>query len=135
MKYDKLNPSHQFSLRRMSVAIAILSAVLAITTAFPIFVAQNVTFNLLLYAPAGIVVLFATWLSKNRVRAIALLLTGAFAGWLASPRVLVNWGSYIPTFWDWFIVDFTSLGLWTLGGTLAAAAVNLVVDLLWQPKT
>ena len=119
---------HQFSLRRLLIAVTIISSVLALALTFPVATAELVTVNLLLIAPAGIVFSIAFWLSKNRRRTTIILIAGILLGWLLAPKLFVSW-SRPPTFWDEFRIDFDTIGLFMFGGAIAAAVLDFIVTL------
>ncbi|MEL7500577.1 MAG: hypothetical protein AAFN77_23495 [Planctomycetota bacterium] len=119
---------HQFSLRRMLIAVTIVGAVLAVAISFPIATAEWVTVNLLLIAPSAFVFNAAVWFSKNRQRTTIMLIGGVFLGWLISPKLFVSW-SRPPTFWDEFNIDFDTIGLFMFGGAIAAAVLDIIVTL------
>ena len=117
---------YQFSLRRLLIAVTIISSVLALTLAFPIAIAELVTVNLLLIAPAGIVFGIAFWLSKNRRRTSIIMIAGIVLGWFLAPKLFVSW-SGPPTFWDRFRVDFDTIGVFMFGGAFTAAFLDFIV--------
>ena len=62
-----------FTLWRMMLGVTVVAVVLALARAFPVFVVQFVTVNLLLAAPALSVLSVATWLSNNRRRTLIVI--------------------------------------------------------------
>ena len=113
---------HQFTTRRLLANVTVLAVVLALVIAFP-GPARAVTILLLLYSPAILISAFAIWRSRKRLRTIPLMLSFVFAAWLLSPRLFVSWAG-TPTFWDLFMVDFTTVGLFTGVGALIAACID-----------
>ena len=117
---------HQFTTRRLLANVTVLAVVLALVTAFP-GVARAVTLLLLLYSPAILISAFAIWRSQKRTRTIPLMLSFVFAAWLLSPRLFVSWAGP-PTFWDLFMVGFTTVGLFTGAGALIGACIDACID-------
>ena len=116
----------QFSLRRFFFYITFLAGVLGVALAFPV-ATGSVTVKLLLVLPTLIVASLAYWLSRNRRLTLIVVAAGAFAGWLVAPRILVNWGRP-PTFWDHFLIDFNTVGIFAAGGALIFALIELGIS-------
>ena len=114
-----------FTLRRMMRVVAVVAVVMAFTQAYPVLAAQLVV-NLLLAAPALIVLSVATWLSPNRRQSLIVIGLAIFAGWLISPYIYVSW-SRPPTFWDRFKVDFNSIGLFMIGGAFVGVVMDMII--------
>ena len=130
MALPESNSKHQYSLRRLICALTVLSVVFAISAAYPVFVAEVITVNLLLCAPALLVLAIAVWNSKNPRRTLCIVLVGIFVAWFTAPRLMVNWGSYLPTFWDRFKVDFDTISVWVACGAVIAAGLDAITTLV-----
>ena len=115
--------SRQFTIRRMMFATAILAAVVALVRAYPVVIAELVTVNLLLVAPAAIVLLLAVGISRNRRRTFIVVGIFILVGWALSPTIHIG-GARPPTFWYRFKVDFYSIGMFMLGGAVAGAMLE-----------
>ena len=114
-----------FTLRRMMKVVAVVAVVVAFIQAYPVLAAQLVV-NLLLAAPALIVLSVATWLSPNPRQSLIVIGLAIFAGWLISPYIYVSW-SRPPTFWDRFKVDFNSIGLFMIGGAFVGVVMDMII--------
>ena len=115
------------------LGVTVVAVVLALARAFPVFVVQFVTVNLLPAAPALSVLSVATWLSNNRRRTLIVIGGAIFVGWLISPYIYVYW-SRPPTFWDRFWVDFYSIGMFMFGGAIIGAILDMMIRFA-MPKT
>ena len=102
---------NQYSLRRLFTNMTVLCVVLAIAIKFPIGTARFTT-TLLLFAPCLTVAAIACWLSHNRRRTLFVVLVGGFIGFLIAPRMFVSWARP-PTFWDRFLIDFRTAGIFS----------------------
>jgi len=108
------------------LGMSAVAAVLAIVQAYPVLVAELITVNLLLAAPAILVLLVALWLSGNRRRSLVVIGTSIIIGWLISPYIYVSW-SRPPTFWDRFRVDFYSIGMFMLAGAIVGTMLDFMI--------
>ena len=106
--------------------IAIVAVVLSLTQAYPVLVAELVTMNLLLAAPALAVFVVAALLSRNRRRTMLVVGISILIGWLISPTVYVSW-SRPPTFFDRFRVDFYSIWMFMLCAAIAGSILDLLI--------
>lgn len=120
---------NQFALRRLLVNLTVLALVLGFATAFP-GVTLSLILTLLLFSPAVVISVFAIWRSARRGRTIAWLLLGLFIAVLATPKIMANWGRP-PTFWELFMLDFSTIGI----GTGLGAFVSAIVDASLQPAS
>ena len=109
----------------MLANVTVLAVVLALVTAFP-DAARAVTLWLLLYSPAIMISAFALRRSSKRSQTVLLLSSFVLAAWLLSPRMFVCWARP-PTFWDDFMVYFTTVGLFTGVGALIAACIDAIL--------
>ena len=103
-----------------------VAAVLAIVQAYPVLIAELITVNFLLAAPAALVLLVRLWFSSNRRRSLIIIGISIFIGWLISPYIYVSW-SRPPTFWDRFRVDFYSIGMFMLTGAIVGTMLDLLI--------
>ena len=116
----------KFSLKKLLINAAVLCVVLGVALAFPVAMA-SVTVKLLLVAPTLGVAALASWLSRNRRLTLIVVAAGAFAGWILAPRVLTTWGRP-PTFWDHFLIDFDTVGVYAAAGAFVFALIEFGVS-------
>ena len=118
--------NNQFTLKRLFIAITILAAVLGFTTAYPVIAAKFTT-KLLIATPSLTVLLIACWLSSARRRTLITVDLAILVGWLLSPVIFVSWGR-IPTFWDYFILDFWNVGMYMFGAAIVGGIADWVYN-------
>ena len=120
---------NQFTLRRLLINVTVLALVLAFATAFP-SATLSITLTLLLFSPAIVISTFAIWRSSRRGRTIAWLLFGLLIAGLLTPKIMANWGRPL-TFWEVFMLDFSTIGIGTGFGAFVAA----IIDATFQPAS
>lgn len=119
-------PKQQYSLRRLLVCTVLFFGVLAAAVNFPILVASLITTKLLLFAPAIGVGAVAMWISRNRRRTLTVVFIGAFAGSLFAPSIMVT-RVIPPTFWDHFLIDFNTIGIFSGVWALVFAILEWII--------
>jgi hypothetical protein len=118
--------SQQFTLRRLFINMSVVCVVLAFAVTFP-RLALSLTLLLLLYLPALIVLGIACYFSTKPKRTSLIVSVGAIVSWILSPRMFVSWGEP-PTFWDLFMVDFQTVGVFTAFGALVFAVLDWIIS-------
>ncbi len=115
----------QFTIRRLLINVTILCVVLALAVTFP-QLARSLTLFLLLYLPTLIVLGTACYFSSQPIRTLLVVVVGAILGWVVSPRIFVN--RDVPmTFWDSFILDFKTAGVFTAVAALVFAVFDWAI--------
>ena len=115
----------RYSLRRLFVNLSVLCCALALISYFPV-ASRAFTSTLLLCAPSLLVIGVACWFSERRIQTFSIVSLGALLGWLLSPRLGVSWGG-VPTFWDYFLVDFHSVGMFSAAGAVMFAVAECLI--------
>ena len=118
----------QFTIRGLVSATVAFAAILALALAYPMLNGESAVVNLLMTAPAVIVLLLAVSFSTNRRRSIVTIGAFILAGWLMSPHVQVTWVQPAPSLWYRFRLEFSQSGIYLLAGAMTGVILDVLIN-------